>query len=152
MKIRLFLNGLLTSLTLSLVACQGPTGLLPGGTLEGSGAASPAPPDWTFAGASGTIQLETNPSEPYSVNLAYTVLNDRFFINAGGTETQWAKNIAADPKVRLLLESQLYDLLAERITDPVEIEAFAEAWTGQSFFRRDPRKYLEVWIFELVRR
>ena len=80
------------------------------------------------------------------------MLKDRFFINAGGTETQWAKNIAVDPEVRLLLASQLYDLRAERITDPLEIEAFAEAWTSQSFFRRDPRKYVEVWIFELILR
>jgi len=137
---------------LPLTACSGPTGLLPGDSLEGAGEASAPPSDWAFAGEAGLLQLETNPSDPYSVNLAYTVMGDRIYINAGGTETQWAKNIAADPKIRLLLAGLLYELRAERVTDPMQIEAFAKAWTGQSFFRRDPRKYEEVWIFELVNR
>ena len=32
------------------------------------------------------------------------------------------------------------------------IDALAEAWLAQSFFRRDPRKYDEAWIYELVAR
>lgn len=143
---------LLCLVALTLAGCNGPTGLLPGKALDGSGRAAPTPSDWAFAGASGTIQLETHPSEPYSVNLAYTVMDGQIFINAGGSETQWARNIAVDPQVRLLLAGQLYDLRAERIIDPRQIEKFAEAWTSQSFFRRDPRKYDEVWIFELVAR
>lgn len=128
----------------------GPTGLLPGGRLVGEPAATPA--DWGFAGDAGTMQLETNPAEPYSVNLAYTVLGGRFYVNAGGTETRWAAHIAADPRVRLRLDERLYDLRARRVTDAAELEAFAEAWTSQSFFRRDPRRYDEVWLFELLPR
>jgi len=135
-----------------LAGCRGPTGLLPGGALEGLGVASSTPSDWAFAGEAGAIKLETNPNTPYSVNLAFTVIDHRIFINAGGTETQWAMNIATDPHIRLLLDGLLYDLRAERVTDPMQIENFADAWTGQSFFRRDPRHYAEVWIFELVER
>ena len=62
------------------------------------------------------MQLETNPAEPYSVNLAYTVLGGRFYVNAGGTETRWAAHIAADPRVRLRLDERLYDLRARRVT------------------------------------
>jgi len=128
----------------------GPAGLLPGGRLTGEPTATPA--DWGMAGNAGTMQLETNPAEPYSVNLAYTVLGGRFYVNAGGTETRWAAHIAADPRVRLRLDERLYDLRARRVTDAAEIDAFAEAWKSQSFFRRDPRGYDEVWLFELLPR
>ena len=70
----------------------------------------------------------------------------------GGTETRWAAHIAADPRVRLRLDERLYDLRARRVTDAAEVYAFAEAWTSQSFFRRDPRGYDEVWLFELLPR
>lgn len=125
-------------------------GLLPGGKLLGEARATP--PNWAFAGAYGTVQLETRPEEPYSVNIAYTILDGRLFINAGGTETQWVKNMAADPDVKLRLDGSLYDLRAERVTDPAEIGRFAKAWTSQSMFRRDPSDYEEVWIYELVSR
>ena len=128
----------------------GPAGLLPGAGL--SGEAAPHPGDWRFAGDAGTIQLETNPSEPYSVNLAYTVLDGRIYINAGGTETQWAVHIAADPRVRLRLDGRRYDLAARRVRVAAEVDAFAEAWTSQSFFRRDPRQYEEIWLYELLPR
>ena len=55
-------------------------------------------------------------------------------------------------QVRLRLDGALYELHARRVTHPREVEAFGEAWTGQSFFRRDPRKYDEVWIYELTPR
>ena len=102
-----------------------------------------------FAGDAGTIQLETNAEAPYSVNLAYTVIDGRLYINAGGTETRWAVHIAADPRVRLRMEDQLYALRARRVTEAAEIETFAEAWTSQSFFRRDPRQYEEIWLYEM---
>lgn len=146
MKLRIFL---LVSIVVA-AACNGPTGLLPGGKLDGTTADGPT--DWSFAGEYGTAQLETLPEAPYSVNLAYTVLANRLYVNAGGTETQWVKNMDANPLVRLRLDGELYDLRARRITDPQEIADFAEAWTSQSYFRRDPLDYEKVWIYELVRR
>jgi hypothetical protein len=131
-------------------ACSGPTFLLPGGELDGE--VRPAPSDWAFAGNYGIAQLETRPDDPYSVNIAFTVLGGRLYVNAGDTETQWVKNIAANPRVRLRMDGALYDLLAERVTDTEEIAAFGAAWTSQSFFRRDPARLEEVWIYRLVSR
>ena len=146
MKHRLF-SGLLV---LVAAACNGPMGLLPGGKLAGKPGA--APENWNFAGDSGTVQLETRPGDPYSVNVAYTIIDGRLYINAGDTETAWVKNIAADPDVLLRMNDVLYELKARRLTDRAEIEQFGKAWTDQSVFFRDPADLGEVWIYQLVPR
>ena len=125
-------------------------GLLPGGRLAGE--LRPAPGDWGLAGSHGTAQLETRPEDPYSVNVAFTVLGGSLYVNAGDTETRWVRNIAEDPRVRLRIEDALYELRAERVTDAAELDAFGAAWTDQSFFRRDPRKLDEVWVYRLAAR
>ncbi|MBW2500485.1 MAG: nitroreductase family deazaflavin-dependent oxidoreductase [Deltaproteobacteria bacterium] len=83
------------------------------------------------------------------MNLVFTVVEGRVYVNAGASETRWVKNIQADPRVRLRIEGRIYELRADRVTDAAEIAAFGEAWTSQSFFRRDPRKPDEVWIYRL---
>ena len=135
---------------LTVAGCNGPTLLLPGGQLDGQ--ARPAPTDWAFVGDYGTAQLETRPEDPYSVNIAFTNLEGRLYVNAGGTETQWVKNIASNSAVRLRIDGLLYDLRADRVTDADEIAAFGKAWTSQSLFRRDPSDPEEVWIYRLVSR
>lgn len=137
-------------LLLLALGCNGPFLLLPGGELTGE--ATPIPTDWRFAGSSGTAQLETRPEDPYSVNIAYTVIDGALYINAGDTETRWVQNIADDARIRLRLGEALYEARAARISDPASIEAFGEAWTAQSFFRRDPRELEEVWLYRIVSR
>ena len=132
------------------LGCNGPTLLLPGGRLDGE--AMSAPPDWTFADDYGTVQLETQPEDPYSVNVAFTIIDGRLYINAGDTETQWVKNMTLNPLVRLRLNEAIYDLRAERVTDEQEIIAFARAWTSQSMFRRDPSELDAVWLYRFVSR
>jgi len=135
---------------IAALGCNGPTGLLPGGNLEGE--TQPAPPDWSFAGDYGTAQIETRPQDPYSVNLVFTILDGGLYVNAGDSETQWVKNMTEDPRVRLRVDGVVYELRAERVTDADEITAFGEAWTSQSMFRRDPAGYDEVFIYRLVAR
>jgi hypothetical protein len=135
------------ALVLVLLACSGPFGLLPGGGLEGK--VQSVPSDWTFAGDYGTAQLETRPEDPYSVNLAYTIVDGTLYINAGDTETQWVQNMTVNPEVRLRVDGVLYELNADRVIDADEIARFAEAWTSQSMFRRDPTGLDEVWIYRL---
>jgi hypothetical protein len=137
-------------LMIGLFGCNGPTLLMPGGKLDGT--ATPTPSDWAFVEDYGTVQLETRPEDPYSVNVAYTRIDGRLYINAGDTETQWVKNIADDPRVRLRLDGAIYDLVAERVGDAGEIAAFGAAWTSQSVFRRDPRELDRVWLYRLASR
>ncbi|MAI25296.1 MAG: hypothetical protein CMN75_04610 [Spirochaeta sp.] len=132
------------------LGCNGPFFVFPGGALHGP--AEPPPGNWSGVGDSGTVQLETDPSDPYSVNVAYTVLDGKLYINAGDTETEWVKKIIADPRVRLGLHGEVYDLRAERVTDASEIKRFGQAWTDQSMFRRDPAELDQVWLYQLVGR
>lgn len=140
--------GAFASVALLFGACSGPCGLLPGGAL--SGETRPVPDDWSFAGDAGTMQLESRPGDPYSVNIAYTIIDGVFYINAGDTETAWVKNIAADPLVKARIDGALYELRAVRVTDDAEIARFAQAWTAQSMFRRDPTALDRVWVYRLV--
>ena len=137
-------------LVLAATGCNGPFLLASGGGLAGE--IEPGPTDWSFAGDYGTVQLETRPGDPYSVNIAFTVVDGRLYINAGDTETQWVKNMAANPLVRLAMDGVLYELRAERITNTTEIATFGKAWTDQSYFRRDPSALGEVWIYRLIGR
>ncbi|MFP6579681.1 MAG: nitroreductase/quinone reductase family protein [Myxococcota bacterium] len=136
---------------LAALGCNGPFGLLPGGRLDGD--TRPTPERWDLASDTGTMQLETAPEEPYSVNVNYTLIKGALYVNAGDTETQWAKNIAANPEVRVRIKGTLYSARANRVTDPDEVERFALAWTSlNGFWARDPRKLDEVWIYHVVPR
>lgn len=135
----------------SLVGCGGPAFVMPGGPL--SGAIKPVPRDFTFADSAGTIQLETNPTAPYSVNISCAVIAGTLYINAGDTRTSWVANIEDDPRVRVRISGDLYELQADRLTDPVVLDQFAEAWTRKhGWWARDPRKLDEVWIYRLSAR
>ena len=133
-----------------VLACGGPLGLLPGGKLAGP--VEPPPADWSAAGEYGHIELETRPEDPYSVNIAYTVMDGQLYANAGDTETQWVQNIADDPRVLIRMDDVLYPLMAERVTDADEIARFGKAWTSQGYFYRDPAELGEVWVYRLLPR
>jgi hypothetical protein len=132
---------------LALTHCNGPLLILPGGAL--SGEVRPAPPDWSALAPFGTVQLETNPSDPYSVNIACMLVDGAPQINAGNTETKWVQNMDADPAVRLRVHGDVYELNATRVTAPSEIAAFGAEWTQQGAWARDPAKLDQVWIYRL---
>ena len=80
------------------------------------------------------------------------MINEILYVNAGDSETQWVKNMNANPNVRLRMDDVIYRLKAERVTRKDEIAAFGEAWTSKSMFHRDPTELDEVWIYRLVTR
>lgn len=132
-----------------LVGCGGPFGMIPGGRMEGTSAQWDQ--TWSKVGDSGIGEIETNPADPYSVTVAYTVVDGQLYVNAGNSEKRWAKNTVDDPNVRFRIDGEIYDLRAIRVEDPAEIARFGKAWT-QGWFRRDPTQFDEVWIFRLVPR
>ncbi len=132
------------------VGCSGPLPLLSGGAL--SGAVAPTPAQWNFEEDYAVIQLETRPEDPYSVNIAYTLLDGSLYIYAGDTRTEWVQHMEADPRVRFRNGDVIYELRAERVLDRAEFAAFAEAWVSSSMFHRDPMELDEAWLYRLVAR
>lgn len=130
--------------------CNGPLPFLSGSALNGG--VVPTPQTWALEEDFGMAQLETNPDEPYSVNIAYTQIDGQLYLNAGDTETQWVKYMDANPNVRLRISDAIYELRAERIRDPQEVAAFGKAWTDHSMFHRDPVALEQVWIYRLAGR
>lgn len=117
-------------LLLLALGCGGPLVMLPGGSL--SGTLTTPPSDWAFTDAVETVQLETRPEDPYSVNIWGVAVDDRFFIVSGrGMESAWAQHIAADPNVKLRVGSDLYELRAIRSEDSAVRERFLTALTAK---------------------
>ena len=136
-------------LAAALLGCGGPFAVFPGGELDGPVKA--APESFAFAHDAGTVQLETRPDDPYSVNIACAVVEDDLYISAGDNKARWVENIEADPLVRMRIEGDLYELRAERVTDDAEMQTFAAEWTKHAW-ARDPTELDEVWVYRLEAR
>ena len=147
---RIILTSANLSLALLLFACNGPLPFMSGGMLVGE--ERPAPFTWALTEDFAVAQLETRPDAPYSVNIAYTQISGRLFINAGDTETTWVEHIETNPRVRLRTGKVIYAARAERVTEASEIAEFGRAWVAESSFHRDPTALDQVWIYNLVPR
>ena len=100
-----------------------------GGALEGTLTAAPA--NWSEVASAEIVQLETNPEEPYSVNLWVIGEGQSLYVFAGDNHTRWVQHIESDPRVRLKIGELIYELSAQRVTDAQEFERFAKAWDGK---------------------
>ena len=140
------------------IACGGPVGPLAGGKLSGT-EHSGDEPDWVPLMADiEQIQLESNPNDPYSVNVWATGHEGELYVPTSlimgpddPTERTWVANVMANPDVRLRIEGTVYPRTAVRVTDETiaadvrnlllakheetEDEHSDKAW----IFRMDPR-------------
>ena len=135
-------------LSLLVLGC-GPIGPFPGGRLSGD-VATGLPVDWSFADGEKTVQLETRPSAPYSVNLWGVSIGDRFYLASGsGGEANWVEHIAKDPNVRLRVGGTIYELRAIRVSNETHSERFLEALKRKYDWEPSVRERDEAWLFRL---
>jgi len=132
-----------------LTAC-GPTLLLPGGALEGEPAS--APEDWRFTDEVSTIQLETHPQDPYSVNLWAVGIGDRLYVHAGANRSTWVEHLEADPSARLRVDDRIYALTAQRVGSQDEFDVFADAYEAKYGTRPREEDVNVAYLFRLVPR
>jgi hypothetical protein len=143
------------ALLLALAGC-GPLGPLSGGALRGP-VHEQAVTDWSFTADIQTVQLQTNPADPHSVNTWCVGIGDRLYVPTSmirgpksPSERDWVKNVAADPAVRIRIDGAVYERVAIRVSDPSEYDA-ARAALEQKYAldpaERDPER--EIWIFRL---
>jgi hypothetical protein len=103
------------------LGCGGPFLVFPGGALRGDVVSEPVE-DWSFVTAS-FLDLETRPSDPYSVELNYFVRDGDLFIDPKEGR-KWLDNIRADPRVRGRFHGKIYPLTAVLVGRPGELEGF----------------------------
>jgi hypothetical protein len=132
------------------VGCTDPLTLLPGSALEG--AVAPAPADWSFTDAVDTVQLETRPSDPYSVNIWMIGIESAAFVHAGASRAEWVEHIEADPRVRLRVSGSIYELAASRVTAQEEFDRFSDAYERKYGRRPRNENVAEAYLFRLAPR
>lgn len=138
----------LLSLSLLVLGC-GPIGPFPGGSLSGK-VATDLPADWSFSDDEKNVQLETRPSDPYSVNLWGVGIGDRFYVASGrGGEAKWVKHIAENPDVRLQIGDTIYELRAVRVPVETDGDRFLEALERKYHWEPSTRERNRAWLFRL---
>ncbi|MEZ4334162.1 MAG: DUF2255 family protein [Myxococcota bacterium] len=125
----------------------GPTLLLPGGELSGPVAATPD--DWGFSDAISTIQLETRPADPYSVNIWAVGIGDRLYVHAGANRSRWVEHLIADPLARVRVGGTIHPVVATRVGDPAEFAVFADAYQKKYGMRPRNENVAEVYLYRL---
>jgi hypothetical protein len=135
------------ALAAAVAGCGGPCVLLPGGALEGSTVATPD--GWSFTDAVDTVQLETRPADPYSVNIWVIALGGDLYVHAGANRSTWVEHMEADPNVRLRVDDSIYELAASRVEDQGEFDRFSDAYE-QKYGRRPRNENVgEAYLFRL---
>ena len=104
-------------LSLSMAACSGPIGPIPGGELSGESA--PWPADWAYTDKVENVLLQTNPNDPYSVTIWCVTHNDELFFGAGDKDSKWVANILHNPSVKLSINGKLIDGNASEVKDTI---------------------------------
>lgn len=136
------------TLVLLTLGC-GPIVMIPGGAL--SGEETTAPTNWSFTDEVDTVQLETRPDDPYSVNIWCVASEGRLYV-AGSRSSTWTQNVSADPRVKLRVDDALYALRAREATSDADVEAFLAAAAAKYDFEMEPGQREASILFELMPR
>ena len=133
--------------------CGGPISMVPGGELSGPVQATPA--DWAFSNDHETVQLETRPTDPYSVNVWCGAHEGALYVPTSlilgpddPNERDWVRFVAEDPRVRLRIDGVVYELRAVRVEDPGEREA-VRARLLAKYERENDDHAQQAWIFRM---
>jgi hypothetical protein len=133
----------------SLFAC-GPLVMIPGGEL--SGETRSVPSDWSFSDTVKTVQLETRPANPYSVNIWGVGVDSDFYVAAGDGESAWARHITDDDNVRLRIGDAIYEMRAVRDKSPESRDRFLAAVKQKYDYEPDEDQASDAALFRLVAR
>lgn len=109
-------------LVVFVAGCSGPFMGLPGGKLAGPEAlfdVSAIPVE------SELLELETNPSEPYSVIIGFRRIDGQIFIDPT-SERRWYQYIAVNPNVRIRFDGSelIHPAVAEVVEDATILAEF----------------------------
>ena len=89
------------------------------------------PADWSFLEAIDTVQIETDPNDPYSVNVWSVGIGADVYVATGEDGTNWTERIDGDPSVRLRTNGDIYPLRATAVTEMAERRRVAQAYLNK---------------------
>ena len=137
-------------LTLLLIVGCGPFLVFPGGKLDGI--AKPTPSDWSITNDVDTVQLESDPEAPYSVNIWVVAMDGGLYVHAGANHNTWVAAMEEDPAVRLRVNDAVYPLSASRVIEQAEFDRFSDAWENKYDRRPSNENAAEAYLFRLQAR
>ena len=111
-----------TLLMLTMSGCSGPLWQFPGGALEGPEQRIDLA---TLSPDGGVMQLETNPDDPYSVNVGYVVIDSNMYIDPADSRA-WYQNMKANPAVRIRFDGAevIHPMTAVNESNPAVLKEF----------------------------
>ncbi len=121
---RILILALVTAVT---IGCNGPIVVIPGGALDGNVEAAPSL--WTEV--PDTIQLETRPSDPYSINIWAAGVNSDLYVATGVDGTRWSEYLSREADVRIRFGETIYELIASAVDTPAEHKRVADAYIAK---------------------
>ena len=124
---------------LAAAGCSEPFVTIPGGELAG---ADRQPPD-AWRDIPDTIQLETRPADPYSINIWGVGIGSELYVATSGGGTTWTAFIEDDHSVRVRIDDGLYRLQATLVEETGERGRVALAYSDK--YEVDPH---EGWVSE----
>jgi hypothetical protein len=90
-----------------------------------------------------TVQLETRPAKPYSVNIWALAVGRHLYVATSAEGTTWSSFIENDPKVRVRMDESIYELTATSVFDLDERRRVAAAYVTK--YDVDPE---DNWVAE----
>jgi len=142
--------GSVLAVSVLLTGCDEPFIVLPGGALSGD--VVQAPEQWGNVGDTDVVQLETRPSDPYSVNIWTVAIGHDLYVATGEDGTRWTANLEQDRNVRLRIDGNVYALRAMPVVEPAERAAVAAAYVSKYGVDSDDNWVAAGQIFRLDRR
>ena len=134
--------------SLLIAGCE-PMFVFAGGELAGT--EQPVPSSWDFTDDFDTVQIETRPADPYSVNVWGVSANRHFYVAASdASDAAWARAIEAEPRIRLRVGDDIYRLIAWRTEDPKELDDVTDAYVDKYGGNRERSFIQHAWVFRLV--
>lgn len=125
--------GIALLLALALGGCVDPSERRPGFALRGE-VVEEFPDDWSFSDASRQIAIQVNTPYwlPHSVTIWCASLDGTLYVGAREPETKnWPGWVDRDPEVRLRIDSDLYDVRLEPLSDASRVAAVQRAYAAK---------------------
>ena len=133
-----------------LSACSEPFIVFSGGELEGQTADPPS--DWSVLDSVDTVQLETQPDDPYSVNIWVAGIGADVYVATGDDGTNWTEHIEVNRDVRMRVIDQVFALEAVRVRDSDEMQRVSAAYVNKYGLDNDDNWVVTGQVFRLDRR